>query len=89
MKKIINKEYNDVKKFYKLMKFKNLKEYLTVDILLLNDVFHNFRKMIYDKTSIGAKSSFSRPAVVKTLINLSCLTIRYIEITTCFISKLP
>ena len=28
MKKIINKEYNDVKKFYKLMKFKNLKEYL-------------------------------------------------------------
>ena len=46
MKKITNKEYNEVKKIYKLMKFKNLKEYLecylTVDILLLNDVFHNF-----------------------------------------------
>ena len=41
MKKITNNEYNDVKIFYKLMKFKNLKEYLecylTVDILLLND----------------------------------------------------
>ena len=56
MKKITNKEYNEVKKFYKLMKFKNLKEYLecylTVDISLLNDVFHNFRKMIFDKFQI-------------------------------------
>ena len=35
-------QYNKVKQFYKFMKFKNLKEYLecylTVDILLLNDV---------------------------------------------------
>ena len=69
MKKITNKEYNEVKKFYKLMKFKNLKEYLecylTVDILLLNDVFYNFRKMIFDKFQIDCVKYVSAPSLTK------------------------
>ena len=69
MKKITNKEYNDVKNFYKLMKFKNLKEYLecylTVDILLLNDIFHNFRKMIFDKFQIDCVKYVSAPSLTK------------------------
>ena len=69
MKKITNKEYNDVKNFYNLMKFKNLKEYLecylTVDILLLNDIFHNFRKMIFDKFQIDCVKYISAPSLTK------------------------
>ena len=69
MKKIANKEYNEVKQFYKFMKFKNLKEYLecylTVDILLLNDVFHNFRKMIFDKFQIDCVKYISAPSFTK------------------------
>ena len=69
MKKITNKEYNDVRNFYKLMKFKNPKEYLecylTVDILLLNDVFHNFRKMIFDKFQIDCVKYVSAPSLRK------------------------
>ena len=69
MKKITNKEYNDVKNFYKLMKFKNLKEYLecylTVDILLFNDIFHNFRKMIFDKFQIDCIKYVSAPSLTK------------------------
>ena len=69
MKKITNKEYNDVKDFCKLMKFKNLKEYLecylTVDILLLNDIFHNFRKMIFDKFEIDCVKCISAPSLTK------------------------
>ena len=41
------------------------------------------------KQVLELKSSFSRPAVVKTLTNLSCQFICYIEIKTCFISNLP
>ena len=44
---------------------------------------------VYTLTSIGAKSSFSRPAVVKVFDQLELLIIHYIEIRTCFISKLP
>ena len=51
------------------MKFKNLKEYLecylTVDILLLNDVFHNFRKMIFDKFQIDCVKYISAPSLTK------------------------
>ena len=69
MKKMTNKEYNDVKHFYKLMKFKNLKEYLecylTVDILLLNDIFHNFRKMIFDKFQIDCVKYISASSLTK------------------------
>ena len=69
MKRIKNKEYNEVKNFYKLIKFKNLKEYLecylTVDILLLNDIFHNFRKMIFDKFQIDCVKYVSAPSLTK------------------------
>ena len=69
MKKITNKEYKNVLKFYKRMKFENLKEYLecylTVDILLLNNVFHNFRQMIYDKFQIDCVKYISAPSLTK------------------------
>ena len=51
MKDISDEEYNNVKDFYKKMKFKNIKEYLkcylTSDITLLADNFNNFRKIIF------------------------------------------
>ena len=55
------------------MKFKNLKEYLecylecylTVDMLLLNDVFHNFRKMIFDNFKIDCVKYISAPSLTK------------------------
>ena len=53
MKNISDKEYKNVKSFYKKMKFKNLKEYLECylisDITLLADVFNNFRKIMSDE----------------------------------------
>ena len=49
MKNILDKEYDDVKLFYKKMKFKNLREYLecylTSDITLLADVFNILEKL--------------------------------------------
>ena len=52
MNNISNKKYKKVKLFYKKMKFRNLREYLecylTSDIILLSDVFNNFRKIMYD-----------------------------------------
>ena len=69
MKKITNEEYKNVLKFYKRMKFKNLgqylKCYLIIDILLLNDVFHNFRQMIYDKFQIDCVKYISAPSLTK------------------------
>ena len=53
LKDINDKEYKEDKKFYKNMKFKNIREYLECylisDITLLADVFNNFRKIIFDK----------------------------------------
>ena len=47
LKDINDKEYNEVKNFYKNMEFKNIREYLECylksDITLLADVFNNFR----------------------------------------------
>ena len=56
LKDIGDKEYIIVKKFYKNMKFKNLREYLEYylksDITLLADVFNNFRKIIFDNLGL-------------------------------------
>ena len=64
-KKITNKEYIEVKIFCKLMKFKNLKEYLecylTVDILLQN----NLKKIIFDKFQIDCVKYISAPSLTK------------------------
>ena len=56
LKDINDKEYNQAKKFYKNMEFKNLREYLECysksDITLLADVFNNFRKIIHDNLGL-------------------------------------
>ena len=48
LKDITDKEYKEIKNFYKNMKFKNIKEYLECylksDITLLADIFNNFQK---------------------------------------------
>ena len=53
MKDITDEEYKNIKEFYKQMKFKNIREYLKcyleTDILLLSDVFENFRNLIFEK----------------------------------------
>ena len=53
MKNISDKEYENVKSFYKKMKFKNLRQYLECylisDILLLSDCFNHFRKIMFEE----------------------------------------
>ena len=69
MKNISDDEYENVKEFYKKMKFKNLREYLktylTSDITLLTDVFNNFRKMIFDEFELDCVKYVSSPSLSK------------------------
>ena len=69
MNEITNKEYKNVKSFYKKMKFKNLREYLecylTGDITLLSDVFNNFRKMIFNEFELDCVKYVSSPSLSK------------------------
>ena len=69
MKHISDEEYKNVKEFYKQMKFKNIREYLScyleTDILLLSDVFENFRNMIFEKFSLGPVKYISSLGLTK------------------------
>ena len=69
MKNITKKEYEEVQKFYKKMKFKNLKEYLECylksDITLLSDIFNNFRQMIFDEFELDCCKYISSPSLSK------------------------
>ena len=69
MNEITNKEYKNVKLFYKKMKFKNLRKYLecylTSDITLLADIFNNFRKMIFDEFKLDCVKYVSSPSLSK------------------------
>ena len=53
MKNISDKEYENVKSFFKKKKFKNLRQYLECylinDILLLSDYFNHFRKIMFEE----------------------------------------
>ena len=66
MEEIKDEEYENVKLFYKNMKFKNLKEYLKSylisDITLLADIFNNFRKMIFDEFELDCCKYVSAPS---------------------------
>ena len=69
MNEIKDDEYENVKLFYKNMKFKNLKEYLECylisDITLLADIFNNFRKMIFDEFELDCVKYVSSPSLSK------------------------
>ena len=69
MNEITNKEYKNVKLFYKKMKFKNLRKYLECylisSIILLGDVFNNFRKMIFDEFELDCVKYVSSPSLSK------------------------
>ena len=69
MKNISEKEYENIKLFYKKMKFKNLREYLecylTSDISALADNFNNFRKMIFDQFELDPVKYVSAPSLAK------------------------
>ena len=69
MKDISDKEYDEVKLFYKNMGFKNLRKYLecylTSDITLLVDIFNNFRKLIFDEFQIDCVKYISSPSLSK------------------------
>ena len=64
-----DEEYNEIKLFYKNMKFRNLKEYLecylTSDITLLADVFNNFRNVIFDQFQLDCVKYISSPSLSK------------------------
>ena len=66
---ISDKEYNEVKKHYKHMEFKNIREYLECylksDITLLGDIFNNFRKIILDQFQLDAVKYISSPSLSK------------------------
>ena len=68
-KNISDEEYDDVKLFYKKMKFKNLREYLEVylksDITLLADVFSDFRKIMFEEFQLDPVKYASVPSLTK------------------------
>ena len=89
MKKITKEEYEEVKKFYKKMKFKNLKEYLECylksDITLLADIFNNFRKMIFDEFELDCCKYISSPSLSKDCaLKYSKCKIEHIKDVTIF-----
>ena len=89
MKKITKDEYENVKLFYKKMKFKNLKEYLecylTSDITLLADIFNNFRKMIFDEFELDCCKYISSPSLSKDCaLKYSKCKIQHIKDVTIF-----
>ena len=69
IKKITKDEYEEIQKFYKNMKLKNLREYLECylksDITLLADVFINFRKIIFDEFELDVCKYISSPSLSK------------------------
>ena len=69
LKNISDKEYENVKSFYKKMKFKNLREYLecylTFDITLLADVFNDFRKIMFHEFQLDPVKYVSAPSLTK------------------------
>ena len=69
MKNISDKEYENVKLFYKKIKFKNLREYLECylksDITLLADNFNNFRKIVFDEFQLDPVKYISAPSFSK------------------------
>ena len=62
-------DYNSVKKFYKDMNFKILKEYLQCylksDIFLLADCFLNFRNIVFDEYGLDCCKYISAPSLSK------------------------
>ena len=69
MEEIKDDEYENLKIFYKKMKFKNLRKYLECylisDITLLSDIFNNFRKMIFDEFELDCVKYVSSPSLSK------------------------
>ena len=69
MKNISDKEYLNVKSFYKKMKFKSLRQYLECylisDITLLADNFNNFRKIMFDEFQLDPVKYVSSPSLTK------------------------
>ena len=89
MNEITNKEYKNVKLFYKKMKFKNLRKclecYLTSDITLLADIFNNFRKMIFDEFKLDCVKYVSSPSLSKDcVLKYSKSKIEHIKDVTIF-----
>ena len=69
MKDITDKEYNEVKLFYRNMGFKNLREYLecylTSEIRLLADVYNSFCNLIFDQFQLDCVKYVSSPSLSK------------------------
>ena len=89
MNEITDEEYENVKLFYKKMKFKNLREYLecylTSDITLLADIFNNFRKMIFDEFELDCVKYVSSPSISKDCaLKYSKCKIEHIKDVTIF-----
>ena len=84
MEDIIDSDYNHVKRFCKNFEIKDLIEYhdlyLKTDILLLDDIFENFRKMCLDIYQLDSTRFLLPPglawqaALKKTKIELQLLT---------------
>ena len=89
MNEMTDEEYENVKLFYKKMKFKNLREYLECylisDIILLSDTFNNFRKMIFDEFELDCCKCVSSPSLSKDCsLKYSKCKIEHIKDVTIF-----
>ena len=72
LKTISEEEYNQFKEIYDKLEFKNIKEYLDTylksDIILLCDIFENFRKSIWDNFGLDCTKYISSPSLTKDCI---------------------
>ena len=79
MSHIDENNYDKVKKIYKDMKFKNLKEYLqcylTSDITLLADSFLNFRNILFEEYGLDCVKYISAPSLSKDC-SLKCSKVK-------------
>ena len=84
LKTITEEEYNQAKKIYNKLEFKNIKDYLDIylklDIALLCDIFENFRKGIWDKFGLDCSKYISSPSLSKDcMLKFSNVKIKHIK----------
>ena len=81
---VSEEEYNKIKEIYDKLEFKNIKEclnaYLKSDIILLCDIFENFRKGIWNKFGLDCSKYISSPSLSKDcMLKFSGIKIEHIK----------
>ena len=81
---VSEEKYNQIKEIYDKLVLKNIKEYLDTylksDIVLLCDIFENFRKGIWNKFGLDCSKYISSPSLSKDcMLEFSGIKIEHIK----------